>query len=215
MKGRPRMLNEPAKPGALATVLTVLVYLAAIFLLVLLIVNAYFSRNFLITVVDGESMKNTFQSGDCVYTDVHATPERGQVIIVDVTDYPDRYPRPFDQAEKSIIKRLIATEGDTVKCDEAGTVWLKRAGEEEFVPLNEPYAHGRTKEFSEVEVGEGEIFFLGDNRGNSTDSRAVGCLKAEDVIGVVPQWAINVKWYSTGWENFRTGLVNFFRPSAK
>ena len=214
MKYPPRMLNEPEKSGVLATVLTVFVYLFAFALLVLLVLNAYFSRNYLITIVDGESMMNTFFDGDCVYTDIHAEAKRGEVVIVDVTKHPiyspNYDPNRKDNPEKSIIKRLIAIEGDSIKCDESGTVWLKRAGETEYVALDEPYTFGKQREFAEVKVGEGEIFVLGDHRNNSTDSEEVGCLKYSDIIGVVPQWAIDIKWYTTGWENFRDKIAALF-----
>ncbi len=210
MISRPRMLNEPPGSGLLSRIATVIVYVLASFLLALLFLNLYFSRNYMFTRVDGRSMQNTLQNNDWLYTDTRAAAERGQVVIIDVTDYPDKYKPDKDNAdqERSIIKRLIAVEGDCVKC-EYGIVYVKYAGGE-YRALEEDYAYGTTGDFKEVEVGEGEIFFLGDNRSISHDSRAVGCLKYSDIIGVVQQWAIDIKWYSTGWENFRAGVVNFF-----
>ena len=67
--------------------------------------------------------------------------------------------------------------------------------------LNEPYAyHKWNYDFALYEVGEGEIFFLGDNRTNSYDSRyqegnshLKTLYKADDIYGVVPDWAIRHK----------------------
>ena len=50
-----------------------------------------------------------------------------------------------------------------------------------------------------VEVGYGEVFFLGDNRNKSTDSRVKGTRSVSDVLGVVPEWALKYRkmyeWY--------------------
>ena len=164
MISRPRMLNEPPGSGLLSRIATVIVYVLASFLLALLILNLYFSRNYMFTRVDGRSMQNTLQNNDWLYTDTRAAAERVQVVIIDVTDYPDKYKPDKDNAdqERSIIKRLIAVEGDCVKC-EYGIVYVKYAGGE-YRALEEDYAYGTTRDFKEVEVGEGEIFFLGDNR---------------------------------------------------
>ena len=106
---------------------------------------------------------------------------------------------------ENIIKRLIAIEGDKVQCID-GQVSIMYAGTEQYVPLDEPYAYYEKDktfyDFEPYEVGEGEIFFLGDNRYNSKDSRykQEGCshltdrlYKRADIVGVVPQWAIEDK----------------------
>lgn len=68
--------------------------------------------------------------------------------------------------------------------------------------LYEPYAYyAYDYGFALYEMGEGEIFFLGDNRTNSKDSRykegdshfSDRLYKATDVYGVVPDWAIKYK----------------------
>ena len=78
-------------------------------------------------------------------------------------------------------------------------MYVKAAGEEEFHSLSEPYAKGETEDFPPVSVGKGEIYFLGDNRTVSYDSRRLGCYLAEDIAGVVPDWAIAVKGFTTAW----------------
>ena len=150
-------------------------------------------------VVDGASMRNTLNNGDKLimrYADVGEKAKRGDIIIVDTRDYPECGNTDF------LVKRLIAIEGDKVRCED-GNLYICYAGQTEYVLLEEDYAYYyRDKEeydFREYVVGEGEIFFLGDNRQNSKDSRygLIGgshlddrLYKAEDIYGIVPTWAL-------------------------
>ncbi len=171
----------------------------------------YWVSNFGGVEVDGASMKMTLQNKEQLlvrYTQNGEGLQRGDVIVVHVEDYPEiqyhNQNRPESAKVKYLIKRLIAIEGDVVKC-EAGQVYIQYGGEGEFVPIVEEYAYyDSAKEnysFAEYTVGEGEIFFLGDNRNNSLDSRYKEgnshlpnrLYKASDVFGVVPTWAIEWK----------------------
>ena len=170
--------------------------------------RGFFAATFARIDVDGSSMLPTLQSGDSLlmqYSDspendgvlfrITKTPERGDVIIVDVRKYG------FDNVE-FLIKRLIGVEGDTVK-ETDGRIYIKKRGETQFSPLesqpqNVKYDLGGFT----YEVGEGEIFFLGDNTSRSMDSRykqpgkshfTDRLYKAEDVCGIVPQWSINCR----------------------
>lgn len=171
------------------------------FLVLFMGVRTWWSQTYGGIVVDGGSMKQTFQNGDNVlmkYVDEKDELKRGDIIIVDVRDYPECGSTDF------LIKRLIAIEGDKVKC-EKGNVYICYAGSNSYEsePIAEDYAYykdGKTAySFGEYVVGEGEIFFLGDNRQNSMDSRfrELGgshlgnrLYKRADVYGVVPTWAI-------------------------
>ena len=160
---------------------------------------AYWSMNFGGVTVSGSSMYKTLRSGENLLMK-HVNGEeakRGDVIVVYVGNYEE-----FTDGTEYLIKRLIAVEGDKVKCVDK-QVSIMYAGTEEWVPLYEPYAYYSKEDcdFAEYEVKAGEIFFLGDNRNNSTDSRyqetsgsRLNCLyKVEDIVGVVPQWAIDHK----------------------
>ena len=164
--------------------------------------RVYFENTFGGVVVDGPSMKNTLQSGDELlmrYLKDGEKASRGDVIIVDVRKYRQ------DSTTQFLIKRLIATEGDKVYCTD-GQVYVQYQGESEFVALDEPYARyvdAQAYDFDVYTVGEGEIFFLGDNRNYSCDSRYYdypsgsnlfnSLYKEEDIYGVVPAWAIEKK----------------------
>lgn len=172
-------------------------------LIALLLLDFVFVRDFFGVEISGVSMENTLDSGDWLYADKTAEPKRGDIVIIDVSAYREEFRFSGD----NIIKRLIGMEGDAIRIT-GGKVYRRLAGTEEFVLLKEDYALDATfSERTEIEVGEGEIFFLGDNRRNSTDSRAVGCLKKTDIKGVVPEWAVKYKSLISAWENFRAGLL--------
>ena len=85
-----------------------------------------------------------------------------------------------------IIKRVIATEGQTIDIDfQEGVVYIDGA------PLDEPYVNALTldpEDFTEaVTVPEGCVFVMGDNRNRSTDSRSarLGCVDERYIIGKV------------------------------
>lgn len=195
MTRRPRMLNEPKESAAPYVVFAVVVAL----LLVVLIVNLLRVTYTFAVGVSGSSMEDTIHGGDIVYALPSFDAERGDIVIIDVQGDPG-----FDPNTENIIKRLIAKEGDCVKCED-GVVYVKPAGGE-YAPLDEPYTKGVTPDFPEVAVGEGEIFFLGDHRDVSRDSTEVGTRLYSDIIGVVPDWAVSIKWLTTPVEKFRCAL---------
>ena len=115
----------------------------SIFLVVLLFFIFSYCVHHDAVIVTGSSMQPTINSDsdnrttyDIVFVNKVADFKRGDIVIVDFEDYSSKYPR--------IIKRVIATEGDTVniKWDEENQkllVYLKKAGENEFSLLEESY----------------------------------------------------------------------------
>ena len=198
MAKRPPMLRASSDRASRTSSVILAVVLAL--LAVILCADIWFSLTYRLIIVDGRSMEDTLFSGDAIYIEKGAMPERGDIVVIDVTDHPDLFSHSSGE-ERYIIKRVIALEGDEVY-SENGTVYLKQAGEEQFAPLQEDYAIGRTGDFSPVTVGEGEMFFLGDNRSVSKDSRLVGCLPLSDLVGVAPGFALKHKQFITGWVHF-------------
>ncbi len=157
----------------------------------------YLRKNFGGVIVNGNSMCNTLYSGEKLVMKyvVGTEVKRGDIVVVYVGNYPEFQRDGTDH----LIKRLIAVEGDKVKCED-GQIRMQYGGVGEWVDLYEPYAYYTDKlayDFAEYTVGEGEVFFLGDNRNHSQDSRYQEghsrlnrLYKAEDIIGVVPTWNI-------------------------
>lgn len=127
--------------------------------------------------VDGESMLPTLEHGErLIISNLFYEPSQGDIVVLS---------GEADHEEgKNLIKRIIATGGQTVDIDfEAGEVYVD--GEE----LTEPYiledTHLEEGTQFPLTVPEGEVFVMGDNRNGSRDSRSdtVGTVREEYIVG--------------------------------
>ena len=146
----------------------------------LVIVMAVLMLFLRVIVVDGPSMENTLLNGDymlLVSNMFYKNPGYGDIVVVSKQAYSNGKP---------IVKRVIATEGQTVDIDfEQGTVYV------DGVALDEPYTKTlttlkETASFPQV-VEPGKVFVMGDNRNNSKDSRSkdIGQVDKREVLGRV------------------------------
>ena len=127
--------------------------------------------------VDGHSMVPTLQDGDrlLVLNSLWDSDyEYGDIVVL----------RKESFLEEPIVKRVIATEGQTVDIDFAsGSVYLDgELLEEDYT--NEPTYVDEGTQFP-LTVPEGSIFVMGDNRNHSSDSRSsdLGTVDTRYVIG--------------------------------
>ncbi len=153
--------------------------------------------------VDGYSMVPTLQDGDrlLVTTSLLSGEYRyGDIVIIQKGTFADGDP---------IVKRVIATEGQTVDIDFAnGIVYVD--GEALGEPyINEPTYTDEGTEFP-LTVPEGSIFVMGDNRNRSDDSRnaELGTVDTRYVIGRAVFLLFPGADEATGKRNFgRIGLI--------
>ena len=137
-----------------------------------------FSFLFRVVVVSGPSMNATLTDGDwlvLIGNVLYTEPKRGDIIVASKDSFDDGAP---------IIKRVIATAGQTVDINfETGVVYVDN------VALEEDYILCPTHLYEGVNfpltVDDGCVFVLGDNRGNSKDSRSpeIGLIDQREILG--------------------------------
>ena len=125
--------------------------------------------------VDGGSMlPNLHDQERLITTNLFYTPEKGDIVVLDKNN----------ALGKPLIKRVIATEGDTIRIEyKTGDVYVN----DEL--LIEDYIlekiNPTDKADLEMTIKEGYVFVMGDNRNDSTDSRSevIGQVNTKNILG--------------------------------
>jgi signal peptidase I len=169
---------RPAYAAVVREVIETIALTAVIFLGIRLVV-----QNFRI---EGRSMEPTLHSGEYLLVNklaFHALgdPNRGDIVVF----------QAWGQ-DKDFIKRIVGTPGDNIEIRD-GCVHVNGTC------IDEPYLDQPTTDaVGPLTLGQDEYYVLGDNRGNSSDSRAYGPLPRDKIIG---------KAWFTYWPPSDIGLV--------
>ncbi|MCH5187263.1 MAG: signal peptidase I [Oscillospiraceae bacterium] len=153
--------------------------------IVVAVLVALVIRSFVFTVVrvDGSSMDHTLANNDrLIVWRLGYEPKQGDIVIFE--------PNIPENQGKSLldriywVKRVIAVGGQHVEIDySTNSVYV------DGVKLDEPYLPENmnppadTSTIRSIDIPEGQIFLMGDNRNNSRDSRYIGPVDEDDVVG--------------------------------
>ena len=149
---------------------TLLIAVVAVFL-----IRTFVAQPFL---VSGSSMKQSFNDGDYLLVDElvyrFREPERGEVVVFKNDASKGSY----------FIKRIVGMPGEHLTVDKG--VVAVGLGDDDLQILNESYIiNPRLTGNTDITLGDGEYFVMGDNRGFSLDSRSWGPLGEDDIVGLV------------------------------
>lgn len=142
-------------------------------LLLAAVVYILFGAVFGIALVDGSSMvPNIPQQSVVFFLRVDKRPQRGNVVIFSAAT-----------GKKYLIKRVVAVSGDTVSIGRDGTFRVNGQPDQSAVTVGK--ATDETSSVSyPLKVPVESVFAVGDNRGNSLDSRQLGVINRRKLTGV-------------------------------
>lgn len=152
-----------------------------IFIISVAAVFVLFSFIARIAVVDGNSMYPTLSNNDkLLVRQIFYTPKQGDIIVCQSENYG---------LDKPLVKRIIATEGQTVRLDrENWKIYVNGfVIDEPYLVIGEGAMVDWEYDTDEIVIPKGHVFVMGDNRNNSLDSRfyGVGMIDERYIIGQV------------------------------
>jgi signal peptidase I len=102
-------------------------------------------------------------------------PVRGDIVVFHPPSDPYAAPQSIDKTD--LIKRVVGLAHDSIEVKD-GVLYLNGQA------LDEPYIKEPIfKNYGPTRVEEGEIFVMGDNRNDSKDSRYIGAIPLENLVG--------------------------------
>ena len=156
-----------------------------IIVMAMFVVVLVFTFVFRTVNVQGQSMQDTlFENDSLVISKLLYTPKQGDIVVVNSSVLDNR-----------IIKRIIAVEGQKVEIDNKSAIvkvngavldesYIKCDGSFDDEYFDERY-YNKESEVYEYEVPAGCCFVMGDNRNHSTDSRVIGYVPYDEIVGRV------------------------------
>ncbi len=164
----------------------------AVVIIVALLV-AFLVRTFVLAhfVVDGTSMFTTLHDDDRVFVNklsyrLH-DPNRGDVVVLH---------QDSGASERDLIKRVIALPGETIEVQNCQVIIDGQALEEPYLDPEVVTPGNCGGDLAPVLVPDDHVFVMGDNRGGSQDSRALGPIEEEELVGR----AFVVFWPQSHWQ---------------
>ncbi|MDX8345810.1 MULTISPECIES: signal peptidase I [Rossellomorea] len=149
--------------------------------MVIAVVIVFTVRAFLFTpiVVDGASMNTTLQDHERMIVSKLREPERFDIVVFHANEKQD------------YIKRVIGLPGDKIEFKKDTLYVNGKAYKEPYLDKQKKNINGdltRPFKLEDTAVGqatvpEGHLFVMGDNRRNSTDSRQIGAIPIDEVVG--------------------------------
>jgi len=167
----PEQLKEQPKENFF----TEIIRFTIIALLIVLPIRFFIAQPF---IVSGASMDPTFENGEYLIVDQVSyrfnSPHRGDVVIF-------KYPR---DESKYFIKRIIGLPSETIEI-RGTSVTIKNKENPDGIALKEPYIdfENKKEDTMSVTLRSDQYFVMGDNREQSSDSRAWGSLSRNLIVG--------------------------------
>ncbi len=130
--------------------------------------------------VADSSMEPNLKAGDRVIILKHVTPKRGDIVLLESPAEPGRV----------LIKRIAAAEGDTVEIRNKAFLvnnsrfnfpWKTRSADSRVFPMNVTFRDNMPA----VKMARNSYFVLSDTLDGGFDSRALGAIPGDAVIGRV------------------------------
>ena len=189
---QPDLLEKQRKPFWRELPVLIVIAFAVALLIKTFLLQAFY--------IPSASMEPTLVEGDRVLVEKvsyrFGGPDRGDVVVFEkdfelppgaeddqsiFEDIGDGFRSLFGfptGGSQDFIKRTVAIEGDTIEGRD-GKVFVNGA------EISEPYLTDdiEISAFGPVEIPQGMIFVMGDNRTNSDDSRSFGPIEADTVVG--------------------------------
>ncbi len=156
------------------------------------VIMLIFALGIRICVVDGDSMNKTLEHGDVLITnELFYEPSCGDIVVFHLNN---------EYYNKPLIKRVIATEGEWIDIKRSGNGLVVKIYAADDTDFSNPFVYEDEHAYYSllntgwtglydypIQVPEGCVFVMGDNRWNSSDSRSdkVGFVDKRIIFGHV------------------------------